>query len=87
MRSCFTVFCPDFKSASQLREKVEASSIAKNRFDKVSNGIVDALKDHKDIHEMGAHSHAYEKPSMIETAFLFLAHSKTPSFKNELILH
>ncbi|KAK8655074.1 hypothetical protein V6N13_107666 [Hibiscus sabdariffa] len=53
MRSCFTVFCPDFKSASQLREKVEASSIAKNRFDKVSNGIVDALKDHKDIHEMG----------------------------------
>ncbi|KAK8655071.1 hypothetical protein V6N13_107663 [Hibiscus sabdariffa] len=53
MRSCFTVFCPDFKSASQLREKVEASSIAKNRFDRVSNGIVDALKDHEDILEMG----------------------------------
>ncbi|KAK9027321.1 hypothetical protein V6N11_067159 [Hibiscus sabdariffa] len=53
MRSCFTVFYPDFKSASQLREKVEASSIAKNRFDRVLNGIVDALKDHEDILEMG----------------------------------
>ncbi|KAK9027327.1 hypothetical protein V6N11_067165 [Hibiscus sabdariffa] len=53
MRSCFAVFCPDFKSASQLREKAEVSSIAENRFDRVSNGIVDALKDHEDILEMG----------------------------------
>ncbi|KAK8655070.1 hypothetical protein V6N13_107662 [Hibiscus sabdariffa] len=85
MRSCFTVFCTDFKSASQLREKVEASSIAKNIFDRVSNGIVDALKDHEDILEMGAHSHASEKSSMIGTAFLSLAHSKAPCFKNEVI--
>ncbi|KAK8655079.1 hypothetical protein V6N13_107671 [Hibiscus sabdariffa] len=53
MRSCFAVFYPVFKSVSQLREKAEASSIAENRFDRVSNGIVDALKDHEDILEMG----------------------------------
>ncbi|KAK9027320.1 hypothetical protein V6N11_067158 [Hibiscus sabdariffa] len=53
MRSCFAVFCPDFKSASQLRKKAEASSIVENRFDRVSNGIVDALKDLEDILEMG----------------------------------
>ncbi|KAK8697460.1 hypothetical protein V6N13_113608 [Hibiscus sabdariffa] len=53
MRSCFAVFFPDFRSASQLREKAEASSIAENRFDRVLNGIVDALKYQKDILEMG----------------------------------
>ncbi|KAK8697465.1 hypothetical protein V6N13_113613 [Hibiscus sabdariffa] len=53
MRSCFAVFCPDFKFASQLREKTEASSIAENRFDRDSNGIVDALKHQEDILEMG----------------------------------
>ncbi|KAK8697448.1 hypothetical protein V6N13_113596 [Hibiscus sabdariffa] len=41
------------RSASQLREKAEASSIAENRFDRVLNGIVDALKDQEDILEMG----------------------------------
>ncbi|KAL4303292.1 hypothetical protein GQ457_10G004770 [Hibiscus cannabinus] len=53
MRSCFAVFCPDFKFASQLREKTEASSIAENRFDRDSNGIVDALKHQEDILKMG----------------------------------
>ncbi|KAK8697461.1 hypothetical protein V6N13_113609 [Hibiscus sabdariffa] len=114
MSSCFALFFPNFRSASKLREKAEASSIAENRFDRVSNGIADALKDHEDILEMGAaveirpdhayhhfpiavevvagrfallsaHSSAPELPSMIGIAFLSLAHSKTPSFKNELI--
>ncbi|KAK8697466.1 hypothetical protein V6N13_113614 [Hibiscus sabdariffa] len=133
MRSCFAIFFPDFKSASQLREKAEASSTAENIFDRDSNGIVDALEDQEDILEMGgvaiqmadgffllpfpcsqaaveivsdlacyhflvaaevvadrftllsAHSRAPEQPSMIETAFLFLADSKTPNFKNELL--
>ncbi|KAK9027328.1 hypothetical protein V6N11_067166 [Hibiscus sabdariffa] len=53
MRSSFAVFCPDFKSASQLREKAEGSSISENRFDRVSNGIVDALKDFEHTLEMG----------------------------------
>ncbi|KAK8697449.1 hypothetical protein V6N13_113597 [Hibiscus sabdariffa] len=53
MRSCFAVLFPNFRSASKLREKAEASSIAENRFDRVSNGIADALKDHEDILEMG----------------------------------
>ncbi|KAK9042806.1 hypothetical protein V6N11_071163 [Hibiscus sabdariffa] len=34
---------------------------------------------------LSAHSRAPEQPSMIETAFLFLADSKTPNFKNELL--
>ncbi|KAK8697447.1 hypothetical protein V6N13_113595 [Hibiscus sabdariffa] len=34
---------------------------------------------------VSAHSHAPEQPSMIGTAFLSLAHSKTPSFKEELL--
>ncbi|KAK8655268.1 hypothetical protein V6N13_107856 [Hibiscus sabdariffa] len=57
MRSCFVVFCPDFKPASQIREKAEASSMAENRFDRVLNGKVDALKDLQDILEMGARAY------------------------------
>ncbi|KAK8697459.1 hypothetical protein V6N13_113607 [Hibiscus sabdariffa] len=53
MKSYFTVFFPDFRSASQHKEKAEASSNAENRFDRVSNGIVDALKDSEDLLEMG----------------------------------
>ncbi|KAK8655078.1 hypothetical protein V6N13_107670 [Hibiscus sabdariffa] len=34
-------------------EKAEGSSIAENRFDRVSNAIVDALKDHEEIIELG----------------------------------
>ncbi|KAK9042793.1 hypothetical protein V6N11_071150 [Hibiscus sabdariffa] len=53
MRSSFAIFCLDFKAASHLREKAEGSSIAENRFDRVSSGIVDALKDFEHILEMG----------------------------------
>ncbi|KAK9027317.1 hypothetical protein V6N11_067155 [Hibiscus sabdariffa] len=38
---------------AQLREKAEGRFIPENIFDRVSNGIVDALKDFEHILEMG----------------------------------
>ncbi|KAL4303116.1 hypothetical protein GQ457_10G004750 [Hibiscus cannabinus] len=82
-------FCLEM-SASQHKEKAEANSNAENIFDRVSNGIVDALKDREDILKMGSVGKIVFTPQT-RNAFhdlnclLSLTHSKTPSFKNELL--
>ncbi|KAK9042803.1 hypothetical protein V6N11_071160 [Hibiscus sabdariffa] len=81
MRSCFAVFFPDFRKI-YLRWEA-AVEIRPGRACHHFPIAAEVLAGRFAL--LSAHSLAPEQPSMIGTAFLSLAHSKTLSLKTEFI--